>query len=216
MKKIRMNSELGLLIAILLLSFGMTFIVKADFGVSVVQAPAYVLSLAIDKLSFGMANYLIQTILLSVLVVILKKFKLSFIIAFFVALLYAVTLDGTMWLFRNIEVVTLTQRIIAFICGFIPLPFAVGLFFRTNTTLMPYDLFLREVVKEKKLDLAKAKWVFDLSCLGTALIISLIAFKKVQGIGIATVFFAFTIGPILGMVTKFLDKHFEFKSFFNK
>ena len=198
----------------MLLSVGMTFIVKADFGVSVVQAPAYVISLVFNPITFGLGNYIVQTILLIVLVIILRTFKMSYILAFLVGIFYSITLDASMWLFKNLEAVTLTQRILYFIIGYSLLPIAVSLFFRVKVAIMPYDTFIRELVEVKKLKLAKAKWIFDICCLIAALSISLIAFGNIQGVGIGTIALALTVSPIMSLIIKFFDKYIVFAPIF--
>ena len=60
MEKIKISSELTYLLAIVLLSLAVAMLSAADFGISMIVAPAYLLSLKIDVLSFGQAEYVIQ------------------------------------------------------------------------------------------------------------------------------------------------------------
>ena len=58
--KIKVSSEIGYLAAIVLLSLAVAMLSAADFGISMIVAPAYLLSLKLPFLSFGQAEYVIQ------------------------------------------------------------------------------------------------------------------------------------------------------------
>ena len=88
MKK-KFSTELAYILGIVTLSFGVAFMEKADFGVSMVIAPAYVLYRAISPhlpfFTFGMAEYCFQGLLLLVLMLLLRRFRLSFLFSFVTA-----------------------------------------------------------------------------------------------------------------------------------
>ena len=72
-------SELAYLIGIIVLAFGAAFMEKADFGMSMVVAPAYLLHLKISEYlpfySFGMSEYVLQFFVLILLSIVMGKFK---------------------------------------------------------------------------------------------------------------------------------------------
>ena len=55
MKKITLHSEFVYFLAIVLLAFAVALLTAADFGISMIVAPAYLLSLNTRFLSFGQA-----------------------------------------------------------------------------------------------------------------------------------------------------------------
>ena len=58
--KIRVHSEMIYLLAIFLLALAVAMLTAADFGISMIVAPAYLLSLKTGFLTFGQAEYVIQ------------------------------------------------------------------------------------------------------------------------------------------------------------
>ena len=66
MKKPRFYTELSYILGLSVLALGVAFMEKADFGVSMVVAPAYVLYRAISPtlpfFTFGMAEYCFQAL----------------------------------------------------------------------------------------------------------------------------------------------------------
>ena len=71
--------ELSYLFGMVILAFGNAFMEKADLGMSMVVAPAYILHVFISKylpfFSFGMAGYVFQAFLLLGLSIVMKKVK---------------------------------------------------------------------------------------------------------------------------------------------
>lgn len=55
-KKIKMSSEIAYFAAAALLSLAVAILSAADFGISMIVAPAYLLSLKTGFLTFGQAN----------------------------------------------------------------------------------------------------------------------------------------------------------------
>lgn len=213
MKKIKINSELALLFALILLSFGMVLIIKANIGITVVQAPVYVLSVAIPQLSIGTWTYIVQGILFIIMLLVVKRFKISYIISFITGFIYGFILDFFMWLMKDITADSIIMVIIFYVSSFFIFCIAIAIFFTCKAPLMPYDIFLREVVEVKGYNLKKAKWIYDLSCILIAISLSFILTKKIIGIGIGTIIFALFISPIMSKIIKFIDKYFVFVPF---
>ena len=59
-KKVKVSSEGAYLAAIVLLALAVAILSAADFGISMIVAPAYLLSMKLSVLSFGQAEYVIQ------------------------------------------------------------------------------------------------------------------------------------------------------------
>ena len=75
------SAELAYVLGILTLALGTALMERADFGVSMVVAPAYLLHLKISQVypffTFGTAEYCLQAALLIVLCLVLRRFKAS-------------------------------------------------------------------------------------------------------------------------------------------
>ena len=122
MKQRIFYTELAYILGLPLLALGTAFIESTNFGLSMVVAPAYVLHLKLSKylsfFSFGMASYTLQAILLLVMMLILRKAKLSYLFSFVTAVLYGFTLDGTIALFALLPAVEfMLLRVIFYILG---------------------------------------------------------------------------------------------------
>ena len=82
--KRKFYTEAAYLFGLILLAFGAAMMERADLGMSMVVAPAYLVYLKVSAIlpwfSFGMAEYCFQALLLLVLAVVLQRFQRRFLL----------------------------------------------------------------------------------------------------------------------------------------
>lgn len=216
MKKLKFYKEPAFFIGLILLSVGMTFVVKADLGISVVQSAAYILSLKIKAVSFGTFSYIVQFLLIAILCAVIRKINIRYIVSFVSAILYGYILDLCMYLMRSLPNDALYLRIIYFAAGFYLIVIAVALFFRTNIPLMPYDIFVTDLARAKNWNINTVKIIYDICCLAAGVALSLIFYKKLVGIGIGTIITGLFSGICIKYTGKLMDKILVFTPIFKK
>lgn len=218
--KIRLSSEGTYVAAIILLSLAVAILSAADFGISMIVAPAYLLSLKTGVLTFGQAEYVIQAGLFIVLCVILRKFRFVYLFSFVTCLIYGLVLDlWRMIPFFNPSVtpqgsMDLWLRAVMFVSGVILTSFSVALFFKTYLYPQVYDFFVKAVSSRYGIKLSVLKTIVDLSCLTASVIMTFAFFGRIEGIGWGTLVMAVINGTIIGFFSKMLDKFFDFKPTF--
>ena len=103
MKKLEKSSELLWVFGTVFVALGVTICSKANLGVSMIAAPAFVISEAISPLwsgfSVGVTEYIIQGILLLILCIVIRKFDWRYLLGFAVAVIYGYTLNFFLWVF---------------------------------------------------------------------------------------------------------------------
>lgn len=222
-KKITVHSETVYFAAILILSFAVAMVSAANFGVSMIVAPAYILSEKISFLTFGQSEYVIQAILFIVFCIAMKKFKLVYFSSFATCLIYGAVLD--FWRkaipvfnpeITPPESMAMILRIIFFTAGMLLTSLAIAMFYRTYFYPQVYDFFVKGISTKYKKNTTKFKTAFDAGCLAVSLIMTLLMFKKFVGIGVGTVIITALNGILIGFFGKFIDKHITVKPFFKK
>ncbi|MBQ8227900.1 MAG: hypothetical protein IJZ88_02695 [Clostridia bacterium] len=217
MKKPIFYTELSYILGILILAFGTALVTLADFGLSMVVAPAYLIHLKLSQywsfITFGMAEYLFQALLLVILSVILKKFKISYLFSFVTAVLYGLALDGCILLTSGISSTDFRFRIALFVIGTVLCTFAISLFFHTYISPEAYEVFVKDLAQAKGFDIGKTKIIYDFSSCALSIIMSFCFFGLFQfeGINVGTIVMVCVNGAMIGFFSKKLDKHFEFK-----
>ena len=200
--------------------FGLTLAVAmlaaADFGVSMIVAPAYILSLKFTFFTFGQWDYIMQGVLFIVFCLAMKKFKFTYFVSFITCVIYGTILD--MWravipvLNPNITApgsMGLMVRMVMFIAGELLTAFTVMLFFKTYIYPQVCDLFVKGITQKYGFDQTKCKRIFDMCCLLLSLALTLILFRGFVGIKWGTVIITLINGVLIGLCSKLYDNFFE-------
>lgn len=217
MKKRVFYSEIAYLFGIVLIAMGVVFMEKADFGVSMVVAPAYLLYRWLNPVwsffTFGTAEYCLQAILLIVMVIVLKKFRLSYLFSFFTAVVYGFVLDGFMLLGAYLPVDAIPVRFIWYVLGMVLCSAGVSMMFHTYISPEVYELFVKEVSQKFGVNINKFKTCYDCVSTAVGLIMSFLIFGmwKFVGVNWGTILCALINGWIIGRFSKFYEKLFEFR-----
>lgn len=222
LKKHVIHSETVYVLGIVLLSFAVAMLTAANFGISMIVAPAYLLSLKTGFLTFGQAEYVIQAFLFVLFCLVMKRFKPVYLSSFVTCLIYGAVLD----LWRLIPIfnpsvtepgsMALPLRILMFVFGILFTSVSVMLFFKTYLYPQVYDFFVKGVSGKFGIEISRFKTCFDLSCLAVGSAMTLIFFKKFVGISFGTLLIALINGTLIGFFGKVFDRIFEVKPIFKK
>lgn len=233
MKKINRSAELLWLLGIVFVALGVCICSKADLGVSMIAAPAFIISEALSPLSgifsVGVTEYIIQGALLVALCVIIRKFNWRFLLAFLVGIIYGYTLDLFLLIFSNVNFEQTWLRWVMLLVGDSIISFGVACFFRTYLPLQVYELFVSKFSEVFKLNINKVKWIFDLSLLAVSIILALSVFgdlgdfqlsefthSSFHSIGLGTFVTTLINSPIIAFFGKVVDKLFSPTAMFPK
>ncbi len=221
MKQIRFPAEICYLLSILLLSFAVAMVAAAGFGVSMIVAPAYILSLKVPFLTFGQSEYIVQDLLFVVFCLLMGRVKLVYFSSFLTCLIYGAVLDFWRMVVPLLNPavtepgsMAMPVRITLFVCGMLLTAFSVALFYRTYLYPQVYDFFVKGISARFSLNRTKCKIVFDVCSLAAALALSLLFFRRFNGIGIGTLIMTAFNGLLIGAFGKAIDRLFVFEPLF--
>ena len=218
--KICISSEITYLLAIILLALAVAILTSADFGISMIVAPAYLLSLKAGIITFGQAEYIIQSGVFLILCFVLRKFRPVYLMSFVTCLIYGAVLD--LWRLLPCFNPSATEpgsmalwiRIPMFLIGVLLTSFSVALFFKTYLYPQVYDFFVKAVSLKYGIKLSVFKTCVDLTLLLMSTVMTLCFFGKFVGLNWGTLVMATLNGTIIGFFSKQLDRFFDFKPFF--
>ena len=186
-KKIILHGEFVYVMAILLLSLAVAMLSAANFGVSMIVAPAYIISQKLGVITFGQGEYLVQSLLFIAFCILMKKVKLVYFSSFATCLIYGAVLD--LWrkfvpLF-NPDITApgsmgLIVRIFLFIGGMILTSFSVMLFYKTYLYPQVYDFFVKAVSSRYGIKISVLKTIVDLSCLTASIVMTFVFFGSME------------------------------------
>lgn len=226
MKKISKSSELLWLLGTIFVALGVSICSKADLGVSMIAAPAFVISDAIVPLwsgfSVGMTEYIIQGVLLIVLCLIVRRFNWRYLLAFAVAVIYGYTLNFFLFLLGGVSFDTVWLRWVMLIVGDCCTAFGVACYFHTYMPLQVYELFVAELSSRFKFNINKVKWLFDMSLLVISIVLAFFLFDDLEtfnftticyssfhNLGLGTIVTTAINSPIIALMSKLINKIFN-------
>lgn len=222
-KKIVLHGEFVYAAAIILLSLAVAMLSAANFGVSMIVAPAYIISQKLGVITFGQGEYLVQSILFIVFCILMKKVKIVYFSSFVTCLIYGAVLDLWRWsvplLNPNITEpgsMSLPIRIVLFLGGMILTSFSVMLFYKTYLYPQVYDFFVKGISARFGKDRTKFKIAFDFLCLSVSCVLTLVLFRKFIGIGVGTLILTALNGFIIGWFDKVFDRCVDLRPLFPK
>lgn len=210
-------SELAYLVGLALIAVGVAFMEAADWGLSMVVAPAYLIHLKLVQVwpwfSFGTAEYCFQGVLLLLLILVLRRFRLSFLVSFATAVLYGFMLDGAMALVALIPEGGFVYHLVCYIVGLVVCAAGVSMIFHTYISPEVYELFVKEVSAKYGIAIPRFKTGYDCASCLIAIIMSFIffGFGHFEGVKLGTVFCALVNGWTIGRFSQFYEKHWQFK-----
>ncbi len=219
MKKLTFYTEAAYIVGLVMLAFGTALMTRGGFGMSMVVAPAYILHLKLSQIlpffTFGVAEYLLQAVIISVMMLILKKVRLIYLLTFVTTVTYGLLLDASLLILPEIESSAYFVRVGLYIGGILMCTAAIAFLFKTYFPPAAYEVFVKNISKHFNIKIFAFKTVFDCSLCIIAVVMSFLLFGKLEGVGIGTVICALIYGTLIGLFTKLFDKIWAFKDKFN-
>lgn len=216
MNKIKIRDEWIYLLGAVTLSLATAMLSVADFGLSVIVSPAYLVSLKISFLTFGQAEYIVQGSLFIIFCAVIRQVKPLYFGAFLSGMIYGLLLDMWRMLIPHFNpnvhapgTLPLIVRVIYFIIGFFINALGAVLYFKNRFYPQVYEFFVKGISEKYHINLSKFKLHFDLIFLVLTLSLSFTMFHKLVGVGVGTVIMACCNGPLIGIYSKWFDRYIE-------
>lgn len=210
-------TELSYVLAVLILALGTAFMERANFGISMVVAPAYLVHLWLSRFfpgfTFGMAEYCLQAVLLVVLSLIMGRGKRKYLLSFGTAVFYGLVLDGCIALVSLLPDLGLAGRVMNYLVGMVLCSLGVTLFFHAYISPEAYELFVQELAAHFGWDIHRTKTVYDCCSCAIAVVLSFLffGFGRFEGVRLGTVLCALINGRLIGACSAALENRFEFR-----
>jgi len=220
-KKLSKMNEAAWLFGMIFCAMGVALCTKANFGLSMIAAPAYIIhKFAISFFpwySQGTSEYIWQTVLLIIMCIIVKRFKPKYLLTFACAIIFGLAVDTSLYLLGGgAPYESMIARIIAFAVGEIITTVAIALYFRTSLPLCVYELVVSEISQRYGHNIGKVKQANDIIMFAISVLLALLLNRSFDGIGIGTVVITVVNAPLISLFGKLLDKICDFSPRFPK
>lgn len=217
MKKRVFSTEAAYLLGLVILSLGTALMERADFGMSMVVAPAYLLHLKISQFlpffSFGMAEYTLQAVLLIVLALVMRRARAAYLFSFVTAVIYGFLLDGALALIVLLPANGFVLRAVFYTAGLLLCSLGVCLLFQTYLPPEAYELFVKEIAHKWGLPISKTKTAYDCISCAAAVVLSFLffGFGHFEGVQWGTILCALVNGWLIGRCSALIGHFWRFE-----
>ncbi|MBQ4598976.1 MAG: hypothetical protein IJB19_03605 [Clostridia bacterium] len=215
MKKLQKMNEAAWLLGVLLCALGVALATKANFGLSMIAAPPYIIHIFMENFfpwySQGTSEYIWQGVLLLAMCIIVRRFRVKYLLTFVCAVIFGLAVYGFLWLLGgSAAYATLAARIAAFCISEVITAVAIACYFRTDLPLPVYELVVSEIAKCYSLNMNKVKQANDLIMLALSLILAFVLNRSFAGIGIGTIIITLVNASLIALAGKILDTYCDF------
>lgn len=195
-------------ISLFISALGVAITKKGELGVSPISSVANALSMQFSFLTLG--NWLIIwncVLILGQILLMKRKFQLIQLLQIPLSLLFGYFTDFGMWLMSLFEIDGYIIRIIFVIIGTLVLFFGISLSVIANVVMNSGEAFVKALADSLHKNFGNLKVFFDVSCVVTAVILSLVFFNmKIEGTREGTIVAALLTGIVVKFYLKFLNK----------
>ncbi len=199
---------------ILLCCLGIALFTKANFGLSMIASGPYLLHVLLRDawpwFTQGTAEYVWEALLLAALVLLLRKFKVKWLLSFGTAVITGLIIDLYFSLMGgNGTYATMLQRVLAYVGGTVSCAIGVACYFRTNLPLQVYELVVMELAEHSGKGTDKVKWAFDITMLIICVVMAVVVLLlrgSWMAINWGTAVTTFVNAPLIAVAGKMIDR----------
>ena len=207
--RVRVRKELALIPIICVNSFAVVLMLFSGFGISAISSVPYAFNQVLPDISLGTWTYLFQGLLVCILFGVRRNIHIPYLFSFVVGFLFGIAVDIHE---SRIDLLPtdLSWRILYFAVSYLLLCVGIAIGNKSRMPLAPTDLFPREFSALTEKPYSRVKICFDVTCLTVTALVTWVFAGGIRGLGLGTVFAAFTMGKVIGKIGEQLEQRVEF------
>ena len=187
---------------VLLNAFGVALITKAALGTSPISSLPYVLSLRFP-VTLGQFTFLMNMLFILAQVLLLRRnFRPIQFLQVAVNVVFSLFIDVSMRLLSWMEVGALPMQLLALVVGCAVLGFGISVEVAPRVLMVPGEGIVQAIAAVTGWRFGNVKVGFDAALVATALVLSLLFFHRLQGLGAGTILSALAVGRFVNLYNR--------------
>ena len=193
---------LWFLAGVLINSFGVALITRAALGTSPISSLPYVLSfrfpVTLGQFTFAMNLFFI----LGQVLLLRRDFQPIQLLQVAVNAVFSAFIDVSMGLLSWLEISSLPMAVLVLVLGCAVLAFGISVEVAPRVLMVPGEGIVQAIAAVTGWRFGNVKTAFDATLVSTALLLSLLFFHRLQGLGIGTIFSALAVGRFVDLYNR--------------
>ena len=200
---------LWFLIGVAVNSFGIAFITKSALGTSQISSIPYVLSLRFERISFGTWTFLFNMLFIGIQIILLKKeFHPVQFLQIPANILFSWLIDVSMDILADFRPQMIWIRFFCLLAGCFLLALGIAVEVAPNVITVPGEGIVRVLSQVSGKKFGTVKVYFDVTLIAVAFVLSVLFFRKLEGVGIGTLVSAVTVGRFVNFINTYFPMHY--------
>lgn len=192
------------ILGIVINGFGVAAITKAALGTSPISSVPYVLSLRFP-FSLGQFTFVFNMFLILAQLLLLKKdFKPFQFLQIGVTFIFSACIDLSMTLLSFLTPQGIAACLASLLAGCAILAFGISVEVAPDVLMVPGEGLVSAITRVSGKRFGSVKVIFDTTLMLCALMLSLLFFRGINGLGIATILSALIVGKIVNFFNRHL------------
>ena len=204
MKRHLVIRYLWALVGICINSLGIALITKAALGTSPISSLPYVLSFRFP-LSLGQFTFLMNLLFILLQILLLRRnFPPIQLLQLVVNIIFSACIDWGMALLAWFEPLSLVGKLLSLLLGCAVLALGISIEVAPGVLMVPGEGAVSALAQVSGKRFGIVKICFDVTLVSIALILSLLFFHRLQGLGLGTVVSALLVGRFVIFYNRYL------------
>lgn len=193
---------LWFLTGVLINSFGVALITRAALGTSPISSLPYVLSfrfpVTLGQFTFAMNLFFI----LGQVLLLRRDFQPIQLLQVAVNAVFSAFIDVSMELLSWLEISSLPMAVLVLVLGCAVLAFGISVEVAPRVLMVPGEGIVQAIAAVTGWRFGNVKVGFDAALVATALVLSLLFFHRLQGLGAGTILSALAVGRFVNLYNR--------------
>ncbi len=203
-------SEIAFLVGLFLTSTSICVFLKSGLGITVISSVPLELHYIIPSIDYGMWNFIYFLFILLLTIILVRHVRKSYVVSIFLGLGYGVIIDVMQPLIDSLPSGGIPLQAVYFAVSMFIISLGLAMFMRCGMPLLPFDTFMRDMILTYRIPYRNLKTLFDIICLLTSIVLSLLFLDGIVGIGVGTIVSALFTGICTSKMIGLLDRYFVF------
>ena len=189
-------------IGVMINSFGIALITKATLGTSPISSLPYVLSFRFP-FTLGQLSFVMNMLFIAAQAVLLRKeFEPIQLLQIAVNVVFSAAIDVSMSLLSWLEPSNILTQLITLVLGCAVLGVGISIEVAPGVIMVPGEGLVKAISTVFNKRFGTTKIMFDVTLVAIALVLSLIFFHRLQGLGVGTIISALIVGRFVNLYNK--------------
>ena len=189
-------------VGVLINSFGVAFITKASLGTSPISSVPYVLSFQFP-LTLGQFTFLLNSLFLLLQIALLRrKFPPLQLLQLAATAVFSGFLDVSMALLSWLQPAGLAEKLVSLLAGCAVLALGIAIEVAPDILVVPGEGIVRAIALVSGKKFGSVKVAFDVALVLIAVVLSLLFFHRLRGMGAGTVISALLVGRLVNLYNR--------------